>query len=241
MGFITRTFKRRFEFKHFGVSHTLDHAEPGYEKTDVYNPSSGQTVIRYVQKFDAVEGVVTGAEWYDRTDDANTRYVGYKLTVDVDDEIIELDFPYGKPAYRALMRHGPNVDWSKRVRFSAWKSKNNKGQDTHGVCFWQTGADGKDAVVKSAHTVENPNGCPAPVQKMNGKWDFNDSEIWLKKQFDKVCLPKIKATGEKHKPHPAAKAAVATAMAGAGDPNDPFGDFSPADAPPEIDDSEIPF
>src|SRR5262245_54285400 len=100
MGFIKRSQLRRFEFKHFGLSHTLSDPEPGYELTEVFNPSTGLTAIRYVQKFDAIDGLVIDAEWYDRKDNDGTRYVGYTLTVDVDDEVINLDFPYGKPAYR---------------------------------------------------------------------------------------------------------------------------------------------
>jgi hypothetical protein len=241
MGFIKRTQKRRFEFKHFGVSHTLDHEEPGYERTLVHNPSTGQDAVKYVQKFDAVEGVVIDAEWYDRTDDTGTRYVGYLLTVDVGEEVINLDFPYGKPAYRVLTRHGRNVDWSKPIKFSAWKSKTKKGKDTHGVCFWQAGPDGKEAPVKSAHTIENPNGCPEPKETIKGL-DFSDAERWLKVQFDKFCLPKIKTTGQKHQAaQPAAKAAVATATAATGDPNDPYGDYAPTNDYPPEEDSDIPF
>lgn len=246
MGFIKRSQLRRFEFKHFGVSHTLDHEEPGYEKTDVFNPGLGKAETKYVLKFDAVEGTVIGAEWYDRTDDSGKRYVGYMFTVDVDDEVINLDFPFGKPAYRILVRHGRNVDWSKRIRFSAWKTKNNQGKDTHGVCFWQAGPDGKDAAIKSAHTVENPNGCPAAVKDpITGDWDFRDAERWLKEQFDKICVPKIKATGANHQAaQPAAKAAIAAATAGTGDANDPHGSYSPGgDYPPEDDtyDDSVPF
>lgn len=242
MGFIRRTQLRRFEIKHFGLSHTLNHSEPGYEAMEVFNPGSQKTETKYVQKFDAIEGMVISAEWYDRKDDSGKRYVGYLLTVDVDEEVINLDFPFGKSAYRVLMRHGRNVDWSKRIKISAWKSKTNQGKDTHGVCLWQAGPDGKDVVIKSAHTVENPNGCPAPIQKL-GKWDFSDAEVWLKEQFDKVCVPKIKATGAKHQAaQPAAKAAIATATAGHGDANDPYGDMAPASEPmDQADDDSIPF
>jgi hypothetical protein len=245
MGFIKRSHKRRFEIKHYGVSHTVDHPEPGYEKTDVFNPGLNRTEVKYVQKYDEIEGIAIDAEWYDRTDkNSGQRYVGYLLTVDVDEEIINLDFPYGRVAYRMLVRHGPNVDWSKRFRLSAWKTKNRQDKDTHGACIWQAGPDGKDVAVKSKHTVENPNGCPAAVQNtVTGKWDFSAAEIWLKKQFDAVCVPAIKKTGAAHQAtQPAAKAAVAAATAGYGDPNDPHGPYSPSnDEPPEYYDDEPPF
>lgn len=241
MGFIKRTLKRRFEFKHFGVSHSLDHEEPGYERTEVHNPSTNQKVIRYVLKFDAVEGLVIDAEWYDRKGDDGTRYVGYMLTVDVGEEVINLDFPYDKPAYRVLTRHGRNVDWSKQIKFSAWKSHTPQGKETHGVCFWQVGPDGKDQVVKSAHTKDNPNGCPPPKQTVKG-FNFDDAERWLKAQFDKVCVPKIKNTGEQHQAaQPTAKAAIATATAATGDPNDPYGDYAPESYPDDEIDNSVPF
>jgi hypothetical protein len=242
MGFIKRSQLRRFEIKHFGVSHTIDHEEPGYDRTEVFNPGTQKNDIKYVQKFDAIEGTVINAEWYDRTDNSNKRYVGYTLTVDVDEEVITLDFPYGKPAYRVLVRHGRNVDWSKRVRFSAWKTKNKQDKDTHGFCIWQAGPDGKDLAVKSAHTVDNPNGCPPAVKdNITGDWDFRNAERWLKEQFDKVCVPKITTTGTQHQDaQPAAKAAIAAATAGHGDANDPYGEFAPPTYEPE-DDDQVPF
>jgi hypothetical protein len=242
MGFIKRTQKRRFEFKHFGVSHSLDHEEPGYERTEVFNPSTGQTAIKYVQKYDAIEGLVLDAEWYDRSDNGGTRYVGYLLTVDAGEEVITIDFPYPKSSYRTLTRHGANVDWTKPVKFSAWKSKTSNGKDACAVCFWQVRPDGKEATVKAAHTKENPNGCPPPKQTVKG-FDFSDCEVWLKNRFDQVVLPKIKAAGAKHQAaQPAAKAAVAAATAATGDPNDPYGDYAPSDEyPPEWVDDSVPF
>jgi hypothetical protein len=183
---------------------------------------------------------VIDAEWYDRKDNSNQRYVGYLLTVDVGEEVINLDFPYGKPAYRVLTRHGRNIDWSKPIKFSAWKSHTPQGKDATGVCFWQAGSDGKEQPVKSAHTKENPNGCPPPKQTVKG-FNFDDAERWLKEQFDKVCVPKIKQAGAAHQP--AAKAAIATATTATGDPNDPYGDYAPtSDYPPdEEDNGGVPF
>ena len=237
MGFIKRMQKRKFEFKHFGLSHSLDHEEPGYERTEVHNPSTGQQVIKYVQKYDGLEGLVTDVEWYDRKDNSSQRYVGYMLTVDVGEEVINLDFPYGKPPYRMLTRHGRNVDWSKPIKFSCWKSKTPQGKDATGVCFWQQGTDGKEQVVKSAHTKENPNGCPPPKETVKGM-NFDDAERWLKQQFDASCVPKIKAVGAKHQPaEPKVKAAAA------GDANDPYGDYGPVEEPPADyeDDNRVPF
>jgi len=241
MGFIKRTQRRRFEFKHFGLSHSIDRPELGYEPRQVHNPSTNQDVTKYVQRFDAIDGMVIDAEWYDRKDNSGHRYVGYKLVVDAGEEIIDLDFPYGKPAYRVLTRHGRNVDWSKIIKFSAWLTKTPEGKDATAVCFWQTGADGKEATVKSAHTKENPNGCPEPEQSMKGL-NFDKAERWLRDQFDKICVPKIKTTGAKHQPsQPAAKAAIATATAGYGDPNDPNGDFGPTNDYPPDEDDQVPF
>lgn len=235
MGFKTRTFKRKFEFKHWGVSHTLDHEEPGYVKTMVFNPGTQKEELKYIQKHDAVEGMVVDVEWFDRTDKKDgRRSVGYLLTMDIGDEVINLEFPYGKNSYRTLMRHGPNVDWSQVVEFSAFKTKTKQDKDANALCIWQIGPNGERAVVKSAHTLENPNGCPPAVKDdMTGEWDFKDAERWLKAQFDKVCVAAIKKAGAAHQP--AAKA-IAAAVGGYGDPNDPNGAYAPADGGPPYDD-----
>lgn len=240
MGFIKKTFKRKFEFKHFGVSHTIDHDMPGYEPTPVFNPSTQQTITKHVQRFDGVEGLVIDAEWYDRTDNGGTRYVGYVLTVDIGEEVILLDFPYPKSSFRTLVRHGANINWSKPVEFSAWKSKTPNGKDACAVCFWQVGPDGKRATIKAAHTKENPNGCPEPKRTL-GKWDFRDQDVWLKTQFDKICLPRIKAAGEARQTE-APKVATATVDGSATTViNDPYGEIGPGDYPPEGYDDEVPF
>lgn len=213
MGFIKRERKRKFEFKHFGVSHSVDRPEPGYEPLSVHNPSTGVDVIKYVQKFDAVEGQVVDAEWYDRKDDGGHRYVGYLLTMDVEGELINLDFPYGKPAYRVLTRCGKNVDWTRPVQFSAWQSSTPQGKPTIAVCFSQGETpEGKKNIIKWAYTREHPNGCPEPTESVKGlNWD--NVERWLKAQFDSGVLPRIKAAGQAYARPTSANDAAMSAQA----------------------------
>lgn len=213
MGFIKNTRLRKFEFKHFGLSHSSDDPLPGHDEMQVHNPSTNAPVTKYIERYDALEGFVTDCEWYDRKDNAGQRYVGYSLVVDVGEEVINLDFPYGKPAYRILTRHGRNVDWAKQVKFSAWKTQTPQGKDMTGVCFWQVGDDGKEMTIKSAHTKENPNGCPEPKESVKGlNWD--EVERWLKAQFDANVLPAIKAAAkDRVSEKPLAMSASAAAFA----------------------------
>ena len=245
MAFINKIRLRKFEFKYFKLSHSIDNQQPGYMATQVHNPSTNQDVTKFIQGFDAIEGQVIDAEWYDRKDDSGHRYVGYMLTVIVDDETIHLDFPYGKPAYRVLTRCGKNVDWTMPVTFSAWQSTTPGGKPTTAVCFSQgKTADGKNNVVKWAYTKDNPNGCPSPEEGVKGlNWD--NVERWLKTQFDATVIPAIKAAGAKHvRPIDMLDGAMEFAKrkaAGAG-VSDPYGDMQmPETVPEDIDADSIPF
>jgi len=240
MGFITKNRLRKFEFKHFKLSHSVDAPQSGYVATQVHNPSTNQDVTKYIQGFDAIEGQVIDAEWYDRKDDSGHRYVGYLLTLLVDDETIHLDFPYGKPAYRVLTRCGKNVDWTKPVTFSAWQSTTPGGKPTTAVCFSQGKTpDGKNNVVKWAYTKDNPGGCPAPEEGVKGlNWD--NVERWLKAQFDNGVVPAIKAAGARFaKPADELEAAaIHAARKTAAD--DPYADAPLMDYAMEEEDS-VPF
>lgn len=240
MAFITKSRLRKFEFKHFKLSHSLDAPQPGYATTQVHNPSTNQDVTKYVQGYDAIEGQVVDAEWYDRKDDNGHRYVGYVLTVNVDNETIHLDFPYGKPAYRVLTRCGKNVDWSKPVTFSAWQSTTPGGKPTTAVCFSQgKTVDGKNNVIKWAYTKDNPNGCPSPEEGVKGlNWD--NVERWLKTQFDNVVVPAIKTAGAKYaRPTDELEAAERHINRQRGEEDDPYVDAPPLEYAEEAD--SVPF
>jgi hypothetical protein len=208
MGFKTESDRlRKFEVKHFGISHTSDKPLPNHIEAQVFNPGKGVAERKYIEKYPAVEGRVINAEWYQREDkNGGQMYRGYELTMDIDTEVIILDVPFKQPPapiYSLLVKHGENVDWSKPLEISAWETVNKKGQPKTGVCFWQVDAEGKRVSIKSAHTVENPNGCPAPEQdEITGKFDWRKVEKWLKFNFDDRVIPKIKAAAADYVPSP---------------------------------------
>lgn len=212
MGFKTETDRlRKFEVKHFGISHTSDKPLPNHVEAQVFNPGKNAPETKYIEKYPGVEGRVINAEWYQREDkNSSQTYRGYELTIDIDDEVILLDIPFKQPPapiYSLMVRHGENIDWSKPLEISAWETRNKQDKPKTGVCFWQKDADGKRHPIKSAHTIEHPNGCPAPeVDEITNLLDWRKVERWLKFNFDEKVLPRIRQAAEGYTPKP--KAAV---------------------------------
>lgn len=206
MGFKTEQDRlRRFEVKHFGISHTSDKPLPNHIEAQVFNPGKGVAETKYIEKYPGVEGRVMSIEWYQREDKNNGQiYRGYQMTMDIGSEVILLDIPFKRPPskiYSLMVRHGENVDWSKPLEISAWKTKNKKDQDTTGVCLWQVDAEGKRTTVKSAHTIDNPNGCPSPdIDELTGEKNWAGVERWLKFNFDDKVIPAVKKAAEGYIP-----------------------------------------
>ena len=137
MGFKTEADRlRKFEVKHFGISHTSDKPLTNHIEAQVFNPGKQITETKYIEKYPGVEGRVINAEWYQREDkNGGQTYRGYELTIDIGDEVILLDVPFKQPpapVYSLLVKHGENVDWSKPLEISALETTNKKGQPKTG-------------------------------------------------------------------------------------------------------------
>lgn len=254
MAFIKEeTRLRKFEVKHFGISHTSDKPLPNHIEAQVFNPGLNKSETKYVEKYPAVEGRVINVEWYQRTDKNDKMYRGYEITMDIDDEVIVLDVPFKQPPapiYSLLVKHGENVNWSKPLEISAWETRNAQDKPKTGVCFWQKDEQGNRVSVKAAHTKDNPNGCPEPeFDEFEQKFKWGAVERWLKFNFDDNVIPKIKAAAADYVPTPKrsaptqifieaeeeddapvvhpqeqARKAAAGANSQRAEPDDPFGD-----------------
>lgn len=219
MGFGTKQYLRKFEVKYFGISHVGDCADETHVEMLVPNPSTNQMVTKYVERHGFVEGMVIDAEWYSREDKTGKLYRGYTLTMDVGDELIHMDFPipFKKPpsaVYQLLVHQAENVDWTKPLKISAWEDKTDDGKKKNGVCFWQTDETGKEVVIRSAHTKDNPNGMPQPiVDEDDGTLNWKPVERWLKLNFDEVVIPRIKKSAAGYVPQHSAKKAAPIVVA----------------------------
>lgn len=206
MSFLSKENRhRKFEVKYFAISHAQNEPAPNHVKCFVPDPSKGENVVKYIEKHPALVGRVIDCIWYAREDKTSGRtYRGYELVIDLYDELITLDVPFKQPPtsmYSLLVKHGENVDWTKEIELSAWEDKIDATKSKNGVCFWQKDAGGNRVTIKSAHTIENPNGCPAPEEnEITGKPEWGGVERWLKANFDNVVIPRIKAAAKDYVP-----------------------------------------
>ena len=245
MGFIEKkTLDTVFlVIKHGAICEEAKSAKDGFREITVINPKTNQQVTKFIREFTAVEGYVTDLLWYDTEKTYETRYLGYKLKMDVDGTPAVLDLPFKSRPYDIFVKLAENIDFNKPVKFSAW---HDRKEDRTAFCAWQD-----DAVVRWAYTKENPHGCPPAVKDdVTGEWDFRAQRKWLKERMDNAIIPAIKLAQEKReavKAEQAAQAAQATqqkaktaAASNAPDQNDPWGEYSPPiEEPPDYND--IPF
>ena len=221
--------KPLLHIKHHSICLESKEPKEGYEQIEVLNPRTNEMGTKYVKRYRSVDGYVDKAEWYKRTDDKyGVTYAGYKIHLSDNGSQYVLDIPFGTNAYTYFVKAAGNVNWTQKVEFAAWATKEGKT----GFAMMQGGQS-----IKQQYTAANPGDCPAPLKKSTptgDKWDFTDQEIWLDEQMKKVVIPAIdKAAQSRGAFHAQAPAPVAPAKA------DPHGE--PDWPEPSYDDDIVPF
>lgn len=159
----------------------------GYEKVEG-ETSDGNPYVKYVKKFGALDGMVTGINWYDTEDQYDTRFQGIKITIEDDTEHFLLDLPYASKAYDAFTRFADNIDFTKTVEFVAYPDRERKDSTV-----FNAKQDGQ--IIRQKYTKSNLGDCPPAVEnKRTGKWNFDAQREWLLDNLLENIVPKIQGS-----------------------------------------------
>lgn len=150
---------------------------------EVTNPRSGQTSTKYIKPYKLVEAMIKRIEWYEREYDG-TPFMGWKLVLDADGVACTLDLPLQSQTATRFMKLAENLDFTKPVEFSAWKTP----EDKTALSVKQEGNN-----VPQKYTKDNPGDCPPPVQGFGKKWNYDAQTQFLHQRMTQVVIPKLQA------------------------------------------------
>lgn len=173
--------------KHFSLCEESKTPRAGFVETEVKNPSTGATSIKYVKKYKGVEAIVKKIEWRD-VEWEDRRFTSWRLILDAAGTPVVLEIPFESNACSRFMKLAENIDFNKPVEFSAWKSQDDK-------TAFSVKQDGQN--VPQKYTRENPGNCPEPVKTRSGKWSFDAQKDFLYEQMMNTVLPAVDAAQAK--------------------------------------------
>lgn len=182
---------------------------------EVTNPRSGQVSTKYIKPYKLVEAMIRRIEWYERDFDG-TPFMGWKIVLDADGVPCTLDLPLQSQTATRFMKLAENLDFTKPVEFSAWKTP----EDKTALSVKQEGNN-----VPQKYTKDNPGDCPPPVQGFGKKWNYDAQTQFLHERMTQVVIPKLNALRGLDKPDEPAAAGDNGNMVDAGDEEeitDPF-------------------
>lgn len=219
-----------FVIKHSTICEESNKEKPGFEMIVVTNPQTEQPVTKFIKRYQAIEAMVTKIEWRDTEDKYEQRYTSWKIYLDADGEKGVLEIAFRSRASDRFMKLAENIDFARPVEFRVWHDQKN---DSAAFFVGQREGEGdeKSVSVPQKYTRNNPGECPPPVQRLGGKWNFDDQTEFLHERMMNVVIPRV--------------AAVRGAMGEQANGHHEFNERPPdedpyGDAPP-IDDSDIPF
>lgn len=169
--------------KHNSLVRESKGPKEGFEEIEVDNPRTKEKVKKYIERFSAVEGMVTKIEWYDTEQKYENRYQGWKIHLDAAGDPVVLDLPFSSIPASRFMKLAENINWAKPVEFRAWKDIKRDA-----TAFW-VGQDNESVLQK--YTKDNPGECPAPTQNARGKWNYDAQMDWLFGRMKDVVVPAV--------------------------------------------------
>jgi hypothetical protein len=155
------------------------------------------TKIFFEKHYPAISGYLRGAA--KRTTDW-----GDKLQLDIEDGgvMYALEMPWSSRYSSGFFTCIPNIDVSKKIRFSPYmKVVNEGGKETKKTMLYLSyadskGADGKSENIPWAFTKDAPNGLPEMVQiKVKGQmvWDDSSRQEFFENLMNNDLIPRIHA------------------------------------------------
>lgn len=154
-----------------------------FHAIEVTNPRSGVSSTKYIKPYKLVEAMIKRIDWYEREYDG-TPFMGWKLVLDADGVPCTLDLPLQSQTATRFMKLAENIDFTKPVEFSAWKT----AEDKTALSVKQEGQN-----VPQKYTKDNPGDCPPPVQGFGKKWNYDAQTQFLHERMTKVVIPKLNA------------------------------------------------
>lgn len=191
--------------KHHSIVQESKTEKEGFKLIKVTNPRTGEEITKYIKRYKGLEALITKLEWRDTGDQYEQRYMGWKLHLDADGTPCVLDLPYinGSPSRvtTRFMKCAENINYSEPVEFRAWHDA--KTDSTAFFIGQGHDADGKTKSVPQKYTRDDPGDCPPPIQKRNGKWNFDDQSDWLHDRMLNVVVPMVEAANVAREEGPA--------------------------------------
>lgn len=173
-----------FVIKHNSIVEESSKERPGFEPIEVRNPSTGETVIKFVKRYSAIEALITKIEWRDTEDKYERRYMSWKIHLDTGSEKGVLELAFESRSSSRFMKLAENLDFTEPVEFRAWKD----AEDKTAFIVKQF-----DHSVPQKYTKENPGDCPAPKRAFGGKWNFDDQMLFLHGRMINAVIPAVDA------------------------------------------------
>lgn len=169
--------------KHFSLCEESKTEKPGFLPITVTNPRSGSQSTKYIKRYKGVEAFVKKLEWRDVPYE-DQHFMSWKLHLDAAGVPCVLDIPFGSIVSTRFMKMAENIDFTKPVEFSAWKSADDK-------TAFSVKQDGVN--VPQKYTRADPGDCPEPVQNRMGKWNYDAQTDWLYDRMMNIVIPKVEA------------------------------------------------
>lgn len=181
-----------FVVKHHSICEESSKEKPGFAPVEVMNPSTREVVIKFVKKYQTLEAMITKIEWRDTEDQYEQRYMSWKIYMDADGDKGVLELPFQSRVSSRFMKLAENIDFTRPVEFRAWFDQKNEGTAFY-VGQRENEEDDKSVSVPQKYTRSDPGDCPEPVQRMGGKWNFDDQMEFLHKRMMEVVIPRCAA------------------------------------------------
>lgn len=183
-----------FVVKHHCICEESSKEKPGFQPVEVMNPQTKEVSIKFIKPYQTIEAIVTKIEWRDTEDKYDQRYMSWKVYLDTGNEKGVLELPFQHRVSSRFMKLAENIDFTRPVEFRAWRDTSGAVDST---AFYvgqrENESDEKSVSVPQRYTKDSPGDCPPPVQRMGGKWNFDDQMEFLHGQMMDVVIPKVAA------------------------------------------------
>jgi hypothetical protein len=155
----------------------------GFEVYEVINPSTKETVTKFIKRYGSVSGKIIDAE-FRKIEVAPKKIVNsirLKLIDEGLDEYYFLTIPFPSRFADSFLKVCENIDVSKPVEIGIFSSGD-------GIFFKQD-----NEIVRRKYTRDNPGDLPQAVyNSVLGKWDFSEQQGFLVKKFTEEFIPKVR-------------------------------------------------